>query len=87
MGFLFVLAMIFGVIANACAFLIFARMRSLGFSVGVWRRKDLQLYSGYWNIAPKQGWSRLPLVAGGIAFVFAAILLLCSLWKVPSIGR
>jgi hypothetical protein len=73
---LFVVAMIFGAIANACAFFILGRMRSLGFSVGLWRgRKDLQLYSAYWKIAPKQGWSRFPLVAFVVALVVAGIFL------------
>jgi hypothetical protein len=78
-GLMFATAMVFGGIANACAFFILGRMRSIGFSVGLWRAgKDLNLYYGYWNIAPKRGWSRLPLIAGVLSFVLGGFFLFYS---------
>lgn len=77
----FAVAMLFGALANICAFFVLYRMRSLGFSVGMWRwpRKDFQLYSGYWNIAPKRGWSRFPIMMMPVAFVIAAVFLFLSM--------
>jgi hypothetical protein len=79
----FAIAMLFGAVTNICAFFVPYRMRSLGFSVGIWRwpRKDFQLYSGYWHIAPKKGWSRLPIMMMLIAFVIMAIFLFLSMPK------
>jgi len=76
-GLLFAIAMTFGGIANGLAFMVLGRMRSLGFSVGLWRwpRKDFQLYRTYWNIAPTNGWSRLPIMVSLIAFILAGIFL------------
>jgi hypothetical protein len=75
----FALAMIFALLANACVFLILYRMKSLGFRVGIWRTgKDFQLYSGYWNIAPKRGWSRLPFIVMVASFGAAVIFLFLS---------
>jgi hypothetical protein len=76
-GLLFAMAMVLTGIANVFAFKVLGRMRSLGFSVGLWRwpRKDFQLYSRYWTIAPTKGWSRLPLVAALFAFALAVIFL------------
>jgi hypothetical protein len=82
-GVLFATAMVFGGIANACAFFILGRMRDLGFSVGFWRTgKDFKLYRGYWNIAPHRGWSRLPVIAGAIAFVLSGIFLFSSAFRI-----
>jgi hypothetical protein len=75
----FLAAMPFAAVANVCAFQMLHRMKSIGFTVGLWRslRKDLALYRGYWNIAPKRNWSRLVLVVGvasfGIAMVFMGL--------------
>lgn len=76
----FAVAMIFGALSNACAFFVLYRMRSLGFTVGLWRspRKDFPLYSGYWKIAPNRGWSRLPVVIMPVSFGIAVILLFLS---------
>ncbi len=76
----FAVAMIFGALTNLCAFFVLYRMRSLGFSVGIWRsaRKDFQIYSGYWNIAPNRGWSRLPVIVMPVSFGIAAIFLFLS---------
>jgi hypothetical protein len=73
-----------GGIANACAFFILSRMESLGFSVGLWRwpGKDVQLYSGYWNIAPTRGWSRLPLIAAAVAMVLGVIFLFFAMLEI-----
>jgi hypothetical protein len=59
------------------------RMRSLGFSVDLWRwpLKDFRLYSAYWKIAPAKGWFRFPLLAGILASVLSAIFLLSAAVK------
>jgi hypothetical protein len=83
-GLLFAIAMIFGGIANALAFMVLGRMRRLGFDVGLWRwpQEDFRLYANYWNLAPTKGWSRLPLAAALISFVLAGISLFrCVLGK------
>lgn len=70
----FAVAMLFGVVANGCAFFVLGRMRSLGRNVGVWRwpQKDFALYRDYWNLAPANRWSRLPLIVGLVSFLLAA---------------
>jgi hypothetical protein len=81
---LFTVSMMFGALANVCAFFILARMRSLGFSVGIWRwpRKDWLLYRGYWNIAPNKDWSRLPIILGLVSFALAAAFLFLSAYGI-----
>jgi hypothetical protein len=76
----FAVAMLFGALASICAFFVLYRMRSLGFFVGIfrWPGRDFQLYSGYWKIAPKQGWSRLPILIMPVAFVIGVIFLFLS---------
>ena len=75
----FLAAMPSAALATVCAFQMLYRMKSIGFTVGLWRslRKDLDLYLGYWNIAPKRNWSRLVLIVGvasfGIAMVFMGL--------------
>jgi hypothetical protein len=70
----FLAAMPFAALANVCAFQVLNRMKSIGFTVGLWRsaRKDLALYRGYWHIAPKRNWSRLVLIVGVASFGIAA---------------
>jgi hypothetical protein len=57
-------------LALVCALFIINRMENLGFSVrGIWRkRKEFPIFYGYWNIAPKRGWSRFPLIIMYAAF-------------------
>jgi hypothetical protein len=77
----FTVAVISLVLATVCAVFIVNRMENLGFSVrDIWRnRREFPIFSGYWNIAPKRGWSRFPLVimyvAFGIAMVFEFLTL------------
>jgi hypothetical protein len=69
-------AMLFGALANGCAFFVLNRMRSIGYPVGLWRTiNDWALDREYWKIAPSKGWSRFPLLIGIAAFVVAAILM------------
>jgi hypothetical protein len=72
----FVTSMVFGGIANALAFLILGRMRTLGLRVGLWRtHRDWVPYRQYWRIAPEQNWSRAPIVVGLLSLVPAAYFL------------
>jgi len=45
----------FGAVTNGCAWVVLARMKSLGQDVGAWRwaQKDLVLYKDYWKMAKK----------------------------------
>lgn len=76
----FIAALPFALVANVCAIFTFLRMKSVGFSVGLWRTvfKDLFLYGGYWNIAPKRNWSRAPIIIGALCLVVAIILVLLA---------
>jgi hypothetical protein len=84
----FIAAMSFALVANVCAFFVFSRMRSIGFSVGLWRTmpKDLFLYRGYWNIAPKRNWSRAPIIIGALCFVVAIMFLLLAVFSKATRG-
>jgi hypothetical protein len=42
---------------------MFARLKTLGIDRKWWLSQDFKLYATYWRLAPKQGWSRFPLVA------------------------
>lgn len=74
----FSVAMLFGGLANGCAFFVFSRMKRLGRKVGHWRwfQEDLALYREYWNLAPERNWSRAPLIFGVVSFILAACFLL-----------
>jgi hypothetical protein len=68
----FVAAMVFALVANGLAFLILARMHSLGHRVGIWRsHKDWALYRDYWRVAPQKRWSRAPVAVGVLSFALA----------------
>lgn len=80
----FLLAMVFGGVANACAFFVLYRMQKLRHPVGVWRtHKDWGTYRDYWRIAPTMKWSRTPLVIAFISFVVAATLLFSVAFGFP----
>jgi hypothetical protein len=80
----FLIAMFFAAIANCCAFLVLSRMSRIGHQVGIWRtHKEFSLYRDYWRVAPTMKWSRVPLIAGFISFVFAAAILLFSMGLMP----
>src|SRR6187399_1745264 len=70
-------ALLFAGIANSLALLIFHRMNSIGFEVGIWRwpGQDLRLYAEYWRIAPDRGWSRWVLTGAMLCFISAAAFL------------
>lgn len=72
--------MVFVGLANGLAFLILSRMRSLGLRIGFWRiHKDWALYRQYWRVAPRQKWSRAPIIFAVLSFVLAACLMWISL--------
>lgn len=68
----------FGAVTNGCAWVVLARMKSLGQDVGVWRwaQKDLVLYKDYWKMAKKQNWSRAPVAIGIVSLTLAAFFLI-----------
>jgi hypothetical protein len=81
---LFAVSMLLAALTASCAFFVLGRMRTLGFSVGIWRwrRKDWLLYRGYWNIAPKKSWSRLPIYLGAASFFLATVFLFLSAYGI-----
>jgi hypothetical protein len=76
----FAVAMIFAIIANGCAFFVLGRMRTLGFSVALWRWRpnDFKIFRAYWNIAPVKGWSRRPVIIGFLAALAAFAFFISS---------
>ncbi len=77
---LWAVTMLFAGIANAFAFWVFARLDSAGYPRRWWRMEDFRLYSVYWKLAPKQGWSRLPLIGAGAALLIAGTALLIAVF-------
>ena len=72
----FATAMIFGALANGCAFFVLHRMKTLGRQVGIWRtHKDVALYKEYWRLARTKNWSRAPLIVGIGSFILAALFI------------
>jgi hypothetical protein len=65
-------------VANVLAIWIFARLKTLGFERRWWKQQDFFLYATYWRLAPKQGWSRLPLIAGAALFAVAVVVAIIS---------
>ncbi len=77
----FAIAMFFGLVANAAAFLVLEGMETLGWSRTGWVGRDFQMYAAYWRIAPQKGWSRVAHLLVPVAFVLAAAFLFRSaLW-------
>ena len=77
---LFLIAMVFGGLANGSAFLVLGRMRSLGYPVGIWRTpSDASLYQECWRIARSKNWSRAPIVLGCASPVLAAGLMFAAI--------
>ena len=78
----FVAAMAFAVVANAAAFFVLFRMRSIGYRIGLWRTigKDLGLYREYWRIAPFRNWSPTPLLLAIASLVVAVIVIAAAFW-------
>jgi len=66
------------VAAIALAIWIFSRLEALGFKRRWWKQEDFFLYATYWRLAPKQGWSRLPLIAGAALFIIAVVVAIIS---------
>jgi hypothetical protein len=79
----------FAALANVCAFQVSNRMKSIGFTVGLWRSPstDFALYRGYWNIAPKRNWSRLVPIVGVVSFGIAAVFMGLAAFSMQHIGH
>ena len=77
----FAAAMLLGGLANGLFFFVLWRMKKLGRSIGIRRTmgKDWALYRDYWRVAPRQNWSRAPLVIGPLSFVVAGFLMWMSI--------
>ena len=77
----FTVSVISFALTTACALLIVNRMKNLGFSARDLKRKGkvFLIFSGYWNIAPKRAWSRLPTIVmvasigAGVIFWFLSV--------------
>jgi hypothetical protein len=77
---LFLIAMVYGGLANGSAFVVLGRMRSLGYPVGIWRTpSDAALYREYWRIARSKNWSRVPIVLFYANAVLAAGLMFAAI--------
>ena len=64
------------VIANVLLYWVSARLKSLGYErQRGFKMQNATLYLTYWRLAPKRGWSRLPLVTAVVLFGFAFVAL------------
>ncbi|HEY0565243.1 MAG TPA: hypothetical protein VGC88_06645 [Terriglobales bacterium] len=73
-------AMFLVAVANICGFVVIERLGAAGLDIGNWKsEKDWTLCLEYWNIAPRRGWSRSPLVMTIVTTGLALLLLLASL--------
>jgi hypothetical protein len=73
-------AMFLVVVANICGFVVIERLGTAGVDVGDWKsEKDWTLCLEYWQIAPRRGWSRSPLVTAIATTGLALLLFLASL--------
>ena len=71
---------LFGMSAGGSAMLIRSRLEEAGWTIPRVPLPDfgLSLYIEYWEIAPRQNWSRLPIVVMLVGFLIAVALLFAA---------
>jgi len=60
--------------ANILAFQAFDRLETLGYKRRWWKLEDFKLYRLYWQLAPKYGWPRWPILIAGCCFAIGAVV-------------
>jgi hypothetical protein len=77
----FWLSMVFALIATSCIFSVRFHLEEVGQEYD-WLKpslvKDFRSYELYWKIAPDKGWSRFPLIIGGLSFSLTFVFLVLT---------
>jgi hypothetical protein len=70
---LWTIPIVLGVSAIVLFVRIFSRLESIGYYHHWWKLQDVKMCKTYWNLAPKLGWSRIPLVAALMLLIAACV--------------
>jgi hypothetical protein len=68
-----------GVGAVLLFIMIFSRLESIGYYHHWWKLQDVRMCKTYWQLAPKLGWSRFPLVAAVTLLAAACVTFFITL--------